>query len=100
MRPRTTRYGLNPRQPVGLHALRRQLEGRGEGAPPETLGPITALVELQRICQTMLAGRGGPNPSNRPSLTKDISNALKALGPKTRAALGATLTSFQKDIAM
>lgn len=55
--------------------------------------------ELEAICAGMLAGRGGPAVANRPSLVKDLSCALRALGPKTATAAGKALTSFQAELS-
>lgn len=98
MRLRSVTYALNPGSSPGLLALRRQLANRGATAPPEVLGPVGALSELQAICGGMLTGRGGPNAGNRPSLTKDLSVALGSLGPEVRTAAAPTLTDFQREL--
>ncbi len=83
----------------GLRALRRQLRLRGSSAPPDILGPVSALRELEAICTGMLGGRGGPAVANRPSLAKDLSCALRSLGPKTVTTTGKALTSFQAELS-
>ncbi len=40
------------------------------------------------MCETMLAGRGGPNTDDRKSLVSDIKGMRGALGSKTVAAVG------------
>ena len=98
MRPRSVVYAYEPAGEGGLRALRRQLGARGAYAPPDILAPISALRELDSICVGMVSGRGGPNKANRPSLIKDVSLALKSLGPKTQKAAGRPFTDFQREI--
>ena len=62
------------------------------------MGPVSALRELQAVAQAMLSGRGGPNPSNRPSLVNDLSTALNRLGPATRSTAGPVLTDFLRAL--
>lgn len=73
---------------VAALATRAILHDGGGGAPPELLGPASALGELGRVCETMLAGRGGPNTDDRKSLVSDIKGMRGALGSKTVAAVG------------
>jgi hypothetical protein len=97
MRPRDATFHLNPPMSPGIGALRRQLGAGGADAPADILGPITALTELQAICRAMLAGRGGPNLSNRPSIVNDVSVALAELGAETQEVLGSVLRDFQRE---
>jgi hypothetical protein len=79
-------------------ALRRQLGERGESAPPDVLGLVTALSELEAVCDGLLDGRGGPNRPNRDSLRDDVSRALGALGKHAAKACGEVLRAFQKEL--
>lgn len=98
VRTRSVIYAHEPAGSAGLRALRRQLSRRGDAAPADTLGPVSALLELDAVCAGMLAGRGGPNQTNRSSLVDDLQRALGALGPETRKEAGQTLESFQRDL--
>ena len=98
MRTRGVIYALEPAGSPGLRALRRQLSQRGADAPPDVLGPVSALREFEAVCGSMLAGRGGPYPANRGSLIDDLSRALRELGPGTQAAAGQVLRDFQTQL--
>lgn len=98
MRPRDTVFSFAPEMPAWLHSLRQQLDSRGEGAPPEILGPTAALNELDVICSSLLAGRGGPNKGNRPSLETDVRNAYSHLGERTRQVLSPTFQDFVSQL--
>lgn len=82
-----------------LAALRGQLRGGGRQSPPEILGPVAALGELERVCEAMLGGRGGPRDDDRGSLVKDIKSMRGALGPAVAAALGQPLNVFISDLS-
>lgn len=84
--------------PPWLAAVRQRLSEGGAGASPETLGPFSALEEIQRVCETMLAGRGGPNEDDRKTLVGDVRAMRGSLGPKLVAALGPTLNAFVADL--
>ncbi len=83
----------------GLYALRAQIDGGGYGAPDEVLGLITALKELEAVCDGVLSGRGGPYRRNRALLRQDLERALRALGPACRRAGGAVLASFDHELS-
>ena len=94
----TTVYSAEPAGESGLRALRRRLPFGGLYAPPDIVGPVSALQELRAICAGMLSARGGPNVENRRSFTDDIQRALGSLGPEARAASGALLVNFQSEL--
>src|SRR5437016_3810974 len=98
VRPADTLYRYNPEQDAGIDAMRRQLPSRGDGAPPEVLGPVSALKELEAICNSMLAGRGGPNVGNRPSLINDLQLSLDSLGGSLRDGVGPVLENLRREI--
>jgi len=89
---------LSPTVSPWLAALRDQLSHAGAGAPPETLGPATALKEVSHICGAMLAGREGPKQPDRASLVTDLAATLEALGPATTSAGGPVLLDFRRDL--
>jgi len=62
------------------------------------LGPISALKELEAVCDSMLAGRGGPNVSNRPSLINDLQLGLDRLGGSLKSGVGPLLEDFRREI--
>src|SRR4051794_29961850 len=96
LRPKT--YSLSPAGSPGVMALRRQLGERGKSAPPDVMGPVTALRELEAVCRGLLDGRGGPNGPNRDSLRDDVSVTLGGLGRQTAKACGELLRAFQKEL--
>lgn len=98
MRPADILYRYNPEQDPGVDAMRRQLPSRGNGAPPEVLGPVSALKELKAICDSMVAGRGGPNVGNRASLINDLQLSLESLGGSLRSGVGPVLEKFRHEI--
>lgn len=98
VRTRSVIYSYEPADPDGLKALRRELSRRGQARPSDVLGPISALQELDAICQGMIAGRGGPNQANRPSLVDDLQQALGQLGAETRTQARQALASFQSEL--
>ena len=63
------------------------------------LGPITALRELDAVCDGMLSGRGGPNLPNRASLVDELQRSLNQLGMLTRQAAHESLANFQSELA-
>lgn len=91
-------HSAEPPGSSGLRALRRRLRFRGDYTPPDVLGPVSALLELQAICAGMLSGRGGPNEANRPSLVDDLQCGLGGVGKQTRAAAGELLNDFQSEL--
>src|SRR5436309_922041 len=50
-----TVYRYEPPGQSGLRALRRQIGRGGSSAPPDVLGPVTALRELEAVCDGMWA---------------------------------------------
>jgi hypothetical protein len=98
MRTESVVYSYEPTDSESLKALRRRLKHRGNGAPPDVLGPISVVHKLEAICQQMLAGRGGSNQANRPSLVDDLLRALGQLGQDTRARAREALVSFQSEL--
>ena len=98
MRPRLAEYNTTVALPTWLDALRQQLGGGGKDAPPETLGPVTALAELRAVASNTLEGSGPPNQDDRTSLRHDIQAAFDKLGADTLAALAPVLTQFRRDV--
>jgi hypothetical protein len=92
-----TEFSSPPLSP-SLVALRGQLHEGGAGAPLEVFGPVSAMQELALVCETMLAGRGGPIEDDRKTLVADVKAMRAALGPKTAEAVGATLNDFIVDL--
>jgi hypothetical protein len=91
-------YAYEPAGTSGVRALRRQIRGRGSSASPDVLGPVTALRELDAVCDGMLSGRSGPNHANRASLVEDLQHSLNQLGPLTRQAAHESLGNFQSEL--
>lgn len=65
-----------------MYALIRQLTARGQEAPPDVLGPIATLRELEAVCESIRSGHEAPHRSNRISLQADALFAFSELGPK------------------
>lgn len=90
---------LSPPVPAWLAGLRGQLRQGGAGGPPELLGPVTAISELERVCEAMLAGRGGPHDDDRKSLASDVKTMRGALGPEIATELGPPLNLLVADVS-
>ncbi|UGS36105.1 hypothetical protein DSM104329_02505 [Capillimicrobium parvum] len=82
--------------PAWLFALRDTLRA-GALAPAEALGPITVLTELSHVCETLLAGRAGPNDADRKSITAELRAARGTIGPRAAQAIGPTLDTFVRE---
>lgn len=100
MRPSDTVYSTRVELPEHLRALRGQLGGGGAQAPPETLGPVTALDELLAVLEVAIDGPAPPQSSaDRVSLKDDVLDAFKSLGPELDGHLGPAWKSFVGDVA-
>jgi hypothetical protein len=98
MRPRLSEYSTTVEPPMWLDALREQLPAGGADAPPETLGPVTALDELRAVATNTLEGSGPPNSDDRASLRRDVQTAFEELGANALAAIGPGLREFRRDV--
>lgn len=93
MIPLNTGYRLPGQMSAEFSALRRQLSGGGYGAPAGTLGPISALQELE-----VIAGSGFVNSRDAESLTVDVRRALNDLGPRTCEAARLEIDGFLRGM--
>jgi hypothetical protein len=84
--------------PRWARELARQLEHRGSQAPPEILGPITALRELRATAAALLAGRPARSPDDRESMRDDLREAMDALGPRVGAAAIPANAPLRRDL--
>ncbi len=84
--------------PRWARELARQLADRGSQAPPEILGPVTALRELRATAMALLAGRPPRSPEDRRSLRDDIGRAVDALGPALARGASPALASVRRDL--
>lgn len=100
MRPSDTIYFTRVELPEYLRALRGQLGDGGAQAPPEVLGPVTALDELLAVTEAATDGPGPPrSEADRVSLRDDIFGAFKSLGPESGRHLGPAWKTFAGDVA-
>jgi hypothetical protein len=83
---------------AAISSLRRQLRGRGGQAPPDVVGPITILRELEAICGSVMSGHDAPHAKNRASLVADTAAALDALGPNTSAVVTHLIPHFKSEL--
>jgi hypothetical protein len=77
--------------------LAHQLKHGGSQAPPETLGPATALHELLATASAFLAGRPMRSNDDRKSLRDDLKRAMNELGPKLAATAAPALAPLKAD---
>lgn len=84
--------------PRWARELARQLEHRGEQAPPEILGPVTSLREVRATSRALLAGRAARSADDRLSLRDDLARALDALGPALKGAAVSTLARVRAEL--
>ena len=98
MRPRLAEYNTTVEAPTWLDALRQQLDAGGKDAPPEILGPATALDELRAVATNTLQGSGPPNSDDLASLRQDVQAAFEEVGADTLSALAPVLTEFRRDV--
>jgi hypothetical protein len=78
--------------------LARQIPDRGAQAPPELLGPVTALRELRAAAKALLSGRPARSSDDRTSLRDDLARALEVLGPRTAAGAAPVLKPLRQDL--
>jgi hypothetical protein len=95
VQPRSVIYAITPGMTPGLGALMRQLSERGASGPSDVLGPVTALKELETVCNDVASGREAPHKPNRVSLMEDIQMSLSALGPCVKAQAEHLLKDFR-----
>lgn len=99
MRFSTSLFAANEsRLPRWLRELARELEHRGAQAPPEVLGPVTAVRELRAAAGALLAGRPARSPDDRKSLRDDLRSAIDALGPHTAARAASAVAPLRGDL--
>jgi len=99
MRFSTSLFAANEsRLPRWLRELARELEHRGAQAPPEVLGPVTAVRELRAAAGALLAGRPARSPDDRKSLRDDLRGAINALGPHTAARAASAVAPLRGDL--
>ncbi|MEU6036150.1 hypothetical protein ABZ801_12145 [Actinomadura sp. NPDC047616] len=61
---------------------------------PFTLLPVAALSEVISVCETVRAGHQPPQPHDRRTLTNDVIQALKSLGPNLSRILEPDLQDY------
>lgn len=83
--------------PRWARELARQIEHRGFQAPPDILGPVTALNELRTAAVALLAGRPVRSPDDRASLRDDLRRAIEALGPALATETIAAVSPVRHD---
>lgn len=100
MRPTSATFSSLVELPDWLYELRRQLSAGGAQAPPETLGPLTAIEELRSVATAVLNGLGPPQrPADCRSLRDDFIAAFEALGPHLAATTQPTFEEFSPSFA-
>jgi len=98
LRPQWVVYSASPEMTAGLNALRRQIRARGCQAPKDVLGLISALRELEAVCDAVTSGRAAPNHTNRVSLVSDVQCSLGGLGPALAEQIAPLLPDFKKQV--
>jgi len=83
--------------PRWARELAHQLEHGGYQAPPETLGPVTALRELLATAVAFSAGHPARSSDDRESLRDDLRRAMDALGPRLAAGSASALAALRHD---
>ena len=71
------------------------LVGTEAGNCARILRPVAALDEVVAISDAVAEGHAPPQPHDRRSLAADVDLALSALGPETKAYLGATVRDYR-----
>ncbi|UGS36106.1 hypothetical protein [Capillimicrobium parvum] len=97
MKLNTDSYAHND-LPAALLDLRAELSEGADKAPPELLGPISALLEVDYTCESVMKGRR-INPGDRQCLVADLGSMHRALGPRTRAAASPELDDFVRGLS-
>ena len=67
-------------------------------APPEILGPSTALEDTSLAAASTLAGRGMDSSEDRASLRDDLALAIEQLGPRVQATAKLSLDEVRRQL--
>jgi hypothetical protein len=84
--------------PRWVRALAGQLEHEGAQAPPEILGPVSALRELSTAAAAVLQGRIARSSEDRRSLRDDLRLSLDSLGDELRSEIASALAPVRQDL--
>lgn len=81
-----------------LRSLTRRLRDDRRHAPVETLGPVTALREMEAASSSMLGGTGALSDADRRSTRRDVARAFDQLGPEAAKACRVAISAIRAEL--